>query len=87
MCASTSGVASLTVLVPITMSGVSLASPSVSIRFPSETGLNYLLEYKNLLTDPTWTPLPPALPGTGGVMALQDTNPPADSRYYRVRSQ
>ena len=83
----TSAVANLTVLVPITMSGVSLASPSVSISFPSETGLNYLLEYKNLLTDPTWTPASPAVAGTGGVMTLQDTNPPAASRYYRVRSE
>jgi uncharacterized repeat protein (TIGR01451 family) len=84
---TTSTVASLTVLVPITMSGVSLASPAVSISFPSGTGVSYLLEYKNLLDDPTWTPLSPALPGTGGVITLQDTNTPADSRFYRLRSQ
>jgi uncharacterized repeat protein (TIGR01451 family) len=83
----TSGVASLTVLVPIAISSVSLASPAVSITFPSEAGLSYLLEYKTFLDDPTWTPLSPAVPGTGGVMTLQDTNPPADSRYYRLRSE
>jgi hypothetical protein len=84
---ATSAVASLTVLVPITMSGVSLASPAVSISFLSGTGVSYLLEYKNLLTDPTWTPLSPALPGTGSVMTLQDTNSPVSSRYYRLLSQ
>jgi hypothetical protein len=83
----TSGVASLTVLVPIAISSVSLASPAVSITFPSEAGLSYLLEYKTFLDDPTWTPLSPAVPGTGGVMTLQDTNPPANSRYYRLRSE
>jgi hypothetical protein len=83
----TSAVASLTILVPITMSGVNLASPAVSISFPSESVLNYLLEYKNLLNDPTWTPVAPAAAGTGGVMTLQDTNAPGASRYYRVRSQ
>ena len=80
----TSAVASLTVLVPIAISSVSLASPAVSITFPSEAGLSYLLEYKDLLTDPTWTPLSPAVPGTGGVMTLQDTNSPGNSRYYRL---
>jgi uncharacterized repeat protein (TIGR01451 family) len=83
----TSGVASLSVLVPIAISSVSLASPAVSISFPSDAGLSYLLEYKTLLDDPTWTPLSPAVPGTGGVMTLQDTNPPANSRYYRLRSE
>jgi uncharacterized repeat protein (TIGR01451 family) len=83
----TSAVASLTVLVPITMSGASLASPAVSISFLSETGLSYLLEYKNLLDDPKWTPVSPAVPGTGGVMMLQDTNEPAASRYYRLRTE
>jgi uncharacterized repeat protein (TIGR01451 family) len=83
----TSSVASLTVLVPITMSGVSLASPAISISFPSETGLSYFLEYKNLLSDPAWTPLSVAVPGTGGVMTLQDTNTPVASRYYRLGTQ
>jgi hypothetical protein len=58
-----------------------------SISFTSQLGSNYLLEYKHLIEDTAWTPLLPAVPGTGGVMALQDTNPPADSRYYRVRSE
>jgi hypothetical protein len=46
-----------------------------------------VLEYKNSLDDPTWTPLPPATAATGSVMALQDTNAPAASRYYRVRRE
>jgi hypothetical protein len=66
---------------------VNLAASQASISFTSQIGSNYLLEYKHSLADPVWTPLLPVVPGTGGVMALQDTNPPADSRYYRVRSE
>jgi hypothetical protein len=83
----TSGAAGLTILVPIAISSVSLASPAVSISFTSDPALSYMLEYKTLLDDPTWTRLSPAVPGTGGVMTLQDTNPPANSRYYRLRSE
>jgi len=83
----TSAVASLTVLVPVTISSVSLAGPQISVAFPSQSGLNYVLEYKNALADPAWTPLAPALMATGSVMVLQDTNAPVASRYYRVHSE
>jgi hypothetical protein len=64
-----------------------LAGPEVLISFSSETGLSYTLEYKHFLDDPVWTPLSPAQAGTGGVMVLQDTNAPADCRYYRLRRE
>jgi len=57
---------------------------NVSFSLSSITGLNYTLQYKNSLTDPTWTLLLPSVPG-GGVIQLIDTNPPAlPSRFYRV---
>ena len=46
--------------------------------------MNYLLEYKNTLSDSAWTLLTPATTATGSVLVLQDTNTPAASRYYRV---
>ena len=58
-----------------------------SITFPSQTGVNYALEYKNSLDDPTWTVLSPAVAGTGGLLVLQDTNAPVASRYYRVSGE
>ena len=83
----TSAAATLTVLgSPISLNA-SLVGQEVLISFPSETGLSYLLEYKHSLDDPAWTSLPPAVAGTGGVMVLQDTNTPADSRYYRLRGE
>ena len=66
---------------------VSRAGPQVSISFTSQLGPTYLLESKHFLDDPAWTPLPPAVPGTGGIMTLQDTNTSADSRYYRLQRQ
>jgi hypothetical protein len=64
-----------------------LPGTGVSITFPSEAGINYVLEYKNSLDDTVWTPLPPPTTATSSVTALQDTNTPAASRYYRVRLQ
>jgi hypothetical protein len=82
----TSSVAGLTVLPSGTIISISLsAGARVSITFASQVGLNYVLEYKNSLGDPAWTPLTPATLATSSVMALQDTNTPAASRYYRVR--
>jgi hypothetical protein len=83
----TSTVANLIVLPFETLISLSVAQPTVSITFPSEVGFSYVLEYKDSLDDPTWTPLSPAVAGTDGEMVLQDPTPPADSRYYRVRRQ
>ncbi|MGO8925643.1 MAG: immunoglobulin domain-containing protein [Limisphaerales bacterium] len=83
--AAVSSNATLTVLVgPGTILTISLAGTNVSISFTSVLGSNYLLEYKNSLGDPAWTPLPPPVAATGGTMVLEDTNAPASSRYYRL---
>jgi uncharacterized repeat protein (TIGR01451 family) len=84
----TSSVASLIVAPAGATISISLsARTGVSITFPSVAGLSYVLDYKNSLDDPTWTPLPPATTATGSVMVLQDTNNPTASRYYRVRRE
>jgi hypothetical protein len=81
----TSVVASLTVSSPEIVLQISLAGPQVSISFASQPGLSYVLEYKHLLDDPAWTPLPPAVSGTGGPLTLKDSNNSPDRRYYRLR--
>jgi uncharacterized repeat protein (TIGR01451 family) len=59
-----------------------------SINFSSVTGLTYSLEFKGSLTDPAWIPIPPPVPGTGGMLSLLDTNATAaPSRFYRVTAQ
>jgi hypothetical protein len=83
----TSVVASLTLSLPPITLQISLAGAQVNISFLSQPGSSYSLEYKHLLQDPAWTPLSAAVPGTGGLMTLQDTNTSADSRYYRLRRE
>ena len=83
----TSVVAILTVSSPEIVLQISLAGPEVSITFAGQPGSNYVLEYKHILDDPAWTPLSPAVPGSGGLMTLQDTNTSSDSRYYRLRRE
>jgi hypothetical protein len=80
--------AMLTVLVgPSTIVTISLAGTNISISFTSQLGSSYVLEYKNALGDPAWTPLSPAAAALGGPMVLQDTNALASSRFYRLRVQ
>ena len=86
----TSTVAHLKVLVAplIDLASLSATPTNFALSFGSVMGLTYSLEYKNSLSDPSWTPLPPPLPGTGGPLTLQDTNAALlPSRFYRVNSQ
>lgn len=84
----TSAVATLRVLVPPTLdvAGLRVTGAQVSISLRSVSGLNYTLEFTTSLTDRSWTPLPPAVPGTGDTITLADTNavPAEGNRFYRI---
>jgi uncharacterized repeat protein (TIGR01451 family) len=87
LASATSGLASLTVLVPPTLNLNSLSGMGGAVTFSvdSVVGLNYTLEFKTNLTDPDWTPLLPPVPGTGSPITLQDTNGPLNATgFYRV---
>ena len=59
--------------------------PAFSLQ--SQTALQYLLQYKNRLTDPTWTTLGIS-PGSGLQLDLSDaSNSGQSQRYYRVEVQ
>jgi hypothetical protein len=60
----------------------SLSNNIWQARFWSRTNWNYTLETSADFHQ--WSPLAPALGGTGGQLSLQDTNAPQQSRYYRV---
>jgi uncharacterized repeat protein (TIGR01451 family) len=84
---ATSAVARLIVLAPpaVPLAGLRLTSTNFSLSLTGLSGLMYRLEFKNSLNDPIWTAVSPALPGTGGILVLPDTNSPAlTSRFYRV---
>jgi len=57
---------------------------NVGISLSGQPGFNYTLQYKNFLTDPSWTSITPSVPGTGGVITLSDPSPAISSRFYRV---
>ena len=54
------------------------------ISFPTVAGLSYTLEYKAAFADANWTGLT-TTSGTGDVLTIQDTQPGADMRLYRLR--
>jgi uncharacterized repeat protein (TIGR01451 family) len=89
--AITSAPIALRVLVPPVLDNSSLAFHDgiPSLMFQSVPGLLYTLEYSPTLAAPEWTPIPPSLSGTGGLMLLWDLDPPLAStnRYYRVRCE
>jgi len=85
----TSSVAHLTVLIAPTigLAGIGANGTNISISANAVAGLKYSLEYKNSLTDPAWTPVPPPVSGINGLITLTDTNvPPALIRFYRVNA-
>jgi hypothetical protein len=72
---------------PILNTPVSISnSPAsgVSVSVPTACGRVYRLEYKNALTDATWTPLP-LVAGNGGARQLTGASGAAAQRFYRVR--
>jgi hypothetical protein len=59
----------------------------VVVSFDTTPGESYTLEYKNSLSDSSWTPLGSARPGTGSTLTISDELFAATSRFYRVRIQ
>jgi uncharacterized repeat protein (TIGR01451 family) len=81
---------------PVATTVLIIGTPKVNadgffgLSFPTEIGKSYTVQYKNTLSDPTWTDLVPpgSVPGTGGVMTITDSSPAAlhPSRFYRIMS-
>ena len=72
---------------PTTISAVGKSANLVTLSCASQNGSSYTLEYKIVLTDPAWTPILPATPGTGSLLNLTDPTATNSSRFYRVRVQ
>ena len=54
-----------------------------SLSVATLAGKTYTLEFKNALTDPSWSPVY-SIVGNGTVRTLTDTNSGFDQRFYRV---
>lgn len=69
-----------------TISDINVTPEGVLISFNSVGNVTYSLEAKDTLDAAEWTPLPTTTSGTGELLQLIDTNPPSESRFYRVRA-
>ena len=78
--------ATLRVLVPPVIVSKSRSGSQFTAVVQSVSGLNYRLEYRNVLTSAGWTPVLPAVAGTGAPLALTDTTATVPQRFYRVRA-
>ena len=72
---------------PTTLMSPTIQGGKLSVSLKSQSGLQYLLQYKNNLTDPTWTTLS-ITPGNGQSLTLTDSTATGQShRFYRVEVQ
>ena len=62
---------------------ISMVGGSFNIKFPATSGKTYVVEYKNALTETTWTTLT-SFAGTNGLATVSDSPPALASRFYRV---
>jgi hypothetical protein len=83
--ALTSAVATVTIALNPTLTQ-SRSGTNLIIGVPTEVGPNYVTEFKNLLTDPTWTPLVTNA-GTGGSISVTNTVTTPTQRFFRTRMQ
>ncbi len=71
---------------PVFAAAVMANGTNVLVRVESVAGYRYLLEFKASLLDEQWTEIPPATPGTGAELILEDPASAHDKRFYRVRA-
>jgi hypothetical protein len=73
-------------LVPVTVSptiSAALSGGIVNISFPTQIGATYQIQYKNHLTDSSWTALGSPVSGTGASASVQDPLG-TGTRFYRA---
>ena len=75
---------------PVTLNAASISvTPSeFSVTVSSVSGITYALQYKNSLTDPTWTLVPGSVQQRARVVSLplEDNTPAPTTRFYRAVS-
>jgi hypothetical protein len=61
----------------------SVTGTTLNLSFPSVTGYGYTVQYKNNITDATWTTLT-TRSGTGSIITVTDSTSSNAHRFYRV---
>jgi hypothetical protein len=72
-------------LVPVFAINATQTGTNIVISFPTQSGFNYQVQYKNDLMDAVWSPLG----GVAGDNTVKSINEPATghTRFYRVQAQ
>ncbi|PWU10353.1 MAG: hypothetical protein C5B50_25720, partial [Verrucomicrobia bacterium] len=68
---------------PGLVSHLNAAQGQVQLSIPTQAGVQYAIQYKNSMDDPTWQPLG-FLQGNGSTMVVTDPHPAQTSRFYRA---
>jgi hypothetical protein len=68
---------------PLVLANTIRGPHTFTVSFPTISGKSYVLEYKNSLNDPAWTPIS-SLIGNGAIRSLTDPSATPASRLYRV---
>jgi T5SS/PEP-CTERM-associated repeat protein len=71
----------------VRITSIAKAGGTATVMFTTVTGASEVLEYKNTLTDATWTAIQPGVVGNGQIMSVSDTNATTRTRFYRVHLQ
>ncbi|MBI3848743.1 MAG: hypothetical protein HY298_00420 [Verrucomicrobia bacterium] len=79
---NTNCAAAAPVITSITKSG-----NTATISFATVSGGNHVLEFKQTLSDPTWTAILPGIIGDGSVTNKQDNTATNATRFYRIHLQ
>jgi hypothetical protein len=66
--------------------GAGVLGSNKAVAFPTESWHSYQLQYKNAVTDPTWSNLGGLVGGNDAVQTITDPAS-ANTRFYRVQSQ
>jgi hypothetical protein len=74
--------ASVPIPVPI---AIQTAGTNLILNWSGVAGQTYQLEYKNNLTDPTWTPLGSPVTGNGGTLTTTNNFGAAGQRFFHLR--
>jgi hypothetical protein len=77
--------ANFLMLVPVFGLSAIPSGAGMVLSFPTQSGFNYQVQYKNTLADATWSPLGNVVAGDGTVKSVSDAG--ATVRFYRVSMQ
>jgi hypothetical protein len=69
-----------------TIGSSQLTGSTFTLTAPSQVGFNYVLEYKNSMSDPNWIPVQ-TNGGNGAMINLTNTGATGPSRFYHIRVQ